>query len=304
MHENNLIIVGSFFDLFPLGRQLPSQGTMPAKFVRHLLLQYDQRFSLDQQLLCLLFNQRQRQAANSVVRARVSSNPKLISELSNIINDENFEQRLQRGIVEPGSSAAQQLLRELMPAIRLAGKKIPYGRIERSECLPEMYSYCNFFGTPSWYWTVAPSDIDSRMVLRLSGVLDENAPAPSFLFRATQVAKDPVSAARFFQLIVESFVECLVNMSPENMRREVKNREGGLFGVRIAAYNVYESQGRGTLHLHGLGWGWIPPQLFTQLAHDPACTAALAEIIDSYVTAQIPEDVRTHATEHQNESVR
>jgi hypothetical protein len=183
--SNDSIILGSFFYLFPLGMKLPSNGSLPDAFVRHLLLQHDHRFERDQQFLCFIFNQKQRHAVTNNVSAKITSNPRLIASLSQLINAPNFNDRLAEAIAQPTSPAARSLLNDVMPAIKLTGKRIPFGPIERGECLSELYAYCQFFGLPTWFWTVSPNDIGSSMVMRIGAMV-----------KASQQLEIPLSAAR------------------------------------------------------------------------------------------------------------
>jgi len=73
--ENDLLFLGAFPDLFLLGRKLPTRGSVPKAFTKHLLRQADNRFGQVDEIVFTLFNQSQRHAAARQIAARVQSDP-------------------------------------------------------------------------------------------------------------------------------------------------------------------------------------------------------------------------------------
>ena len=59
------------------------------------------------------------------------------------------------------------------------------------------------------------------------------------------MASDPVAAAKFFNLVIDSFTSDLLGYNQS---------EGGIFGDPSAFYGCIEEQGTGTLHIHMLVW--------------------------------------------------
>ena len=41
----------------------------------------------------------------------------------------------------------------------------------------------------------------------------------------------------------------------------VSQRECSILGILVGFYGVFETQGRGSLHVHTAVWGGLPPQL-------------------------------------------
>jgi len=54
--HNDELLLGGFPHLFLFGQRIPTHGPLPNRFVSHLLLQHDQRFGRNNDLLFLLFN--------------------------------------------------------------------------------------------------------------------------------------------------------------------------------------------------------------------------------------------------------
>jgi len=68
---------------------------------------------------------------------------------------------------------------------------------------------------------------------------------PSAVERAKIVAKDPVAAAKFFNIVIDAFTSYILGFNQP---------EGGIFGHASAYFGCIEEQGTGTLHIHMLVW--------------------------------------------------
>jgi hypothetical protein len=72
--DNDYLYLSAFSPLFILGRKIPGTGSLPAAFIRHCLLQYDQRFSQSHEFILLAMNQyqaRARRAETHVHHSRI-----------------------------------------------------------------------------------------------------------------------------------------------------------------------------------------------------------------------------------------
>jgi hypothetical protein len=103
-------------------------------------------------------------------------------------------------------------------------------------------------GLPSFYVTINPADVYNPVVKFLDGSeidVDDLLPTdvPNYWHKSVLVAKNPVVAARFFNLYMKAFISALLGYDPDQ-----KNLEGGILGVVKAYYGCVEAQGRGTLH--------------------------------------------------------
>lgn len=141
-------------------------------------------------------------------------------------------------------------LQTLMNNLTSAGKHIrgsPYCKQGyRKEIFGLMIKFC----MPPLWITISPAVVHSPIFLRLAGYeVDLTkitlADIPSAEERAKIVASDPVAAAKFFNLVIESFTSDLLGYNQS---------EGGIFGDPSAFYGCIEEQGTGTLHIHMLVW--------------------------------------------------
>ena len=83
------------------------------------------------------------------------------------------------------------------------------------------------------------------MCLRVAGVsIPMNLPAKlRKRLQRTIITNDPVSAARFFKIIVDAFIKNIVR---------VGDPKGGIFGPCDSYFATTEASGWGALHLHCL----------------------------------------------------
>lgn len=109
-------------------------------------------------------------------------------------------------------------------------------------------------GLPSFYITINPADVYNPIVKFLTGSeidVDSLLPGeePNYWDQSVLVAKNPIVAARFFNVYMKAIISVLLGFDPDQ-----RNLEGGILGVVNAYYGYVEAQGRGTLHCHMLVW--------------------------------------------------
>ena len=126
-------------------------------------------------------------------------------------------------------------------------------------------SYRLLFGPPLLFTTPNFADVCSPLLnLMYRGepvgswrVLEEHAPAmPSTEEMLRRVARDPVSQALFFDLMVELFLEHVLGVDMQQRHADGVASSGGLglFGCVLAFFGPVETQGRGGLHPHMHVW--------------------------------------------------
>jgi hypothetical protein len=116
----------------------------------------------------LLFNEQQRHIACQTTAVKVKSSPELFAQFQEVTTDPHFKEKLQVAIQDPSSLEGKEILRRVSPLIGLTAPKIPFGPMERKKSVAELYAYWTFFNSPTWFFTLAPSDIDSRFIFRLA----------------------------------------------------------------------------------------------------------------------------------------
>ena len=125
-------------------------------------------------------------------------------------------------------------------------------------------SYTNLFGAPLVFTTANIADSRSPVLnLIYMGatvtswrLLEENAPPmPSAAEMRRRVAKDPVSQAIVFDLMMHLFLEHVLGVSRSTFRDGIAASGAfGAFGPVQAFFGPIETQGRGGLHAHMHVW--------------------------------------------------
>ena len=67
-------------------------------------------------------------------------------------------------------------------------------------------------------------------------------------------------------------------------------KDKGMFTTPVAHCTCYETQGRGSLHFHGLLWGGVPPKVLDFIRTDPALVRTAARTLDSQLCAALSAD--------------
>jgi hypothetical protein len=159
----------------------------------------------------------------------------------------------------------------------------------------EIHGFMIEKGLPSFYITINPADVFNPIVKFLAGSeidIDALLPCdiPDYWDQSVLVAKNPVVAARFFNLYMKAFISALLGYDPEQ-----RNLEGGILGVVKAYYSCVEAQGRGTLHCHMVVWlegGLNPDEIkkraLSSDASDTEFCKRLLAFLDDTISNEIP----------------
>ena len=111
----------------------------------------------------------------------------------------------------------------------------------------EIWSLINYLGSPSWYITLSPADIQHPICVYFADTKENFTPTlPPYDERARLVCQNPVAGARFFDFMVCTFLEDVLGVRAD--KRE------GFYGHTSGYYGTVEQQGHLTLHLHMLLW--------------------------------------------------
>ena len=284
--DNDTIIYGSCPHLFLLGKGLQGRkGSVNRNFSSLLMKFYDSRFQRDHRLIFLLFNQLQRhEATRAVAKLGVKNCSKSITEVIEYVTSPSFKSDLKEAVEKPDGKASKKILKVLGPHIRVAGGQIPFSPGARSKCLGELLAMTHLYGLPSFFVTISPADLDAVLIIELAkpaaqalsgdaSAIRQSIRLPDLADRAKLLAENPGHAAAVFHHLMEAISSALYRLDPEAGRRKsnppVSERECSILGIPVGFYGVYETQGRGSLHIHTAVWGGLPPELLVKLAHDP-----------------------------------
>ncbi|KAJ3915078.1 hypothetical protein F5877DRAFT_49249, partial [Lentinula edodes] len=113
---------------------------------------------------------------------------------------------------------------------------------------------------------------------------------PEYWDQALLIARNPVIAAKFFNVYLNAFIHDLLGYDAN-----CSDMTGGVLGLVKGYYGCIEAQGRGTLHCHMMIWleGGLNPNEIRQRAiadpHSDFCRRLIA-FLDDTISNHIPEN--------------
>jgi hypothetical protein len=158
----------------------------------------------------------------------------------------------------------------------------------------------NPFNPPTLWITINPADTQdpiAQVFARVEIDLDNfcKTAGPNNTQRATNVAEDPFSSAKYFHFIVKCILEILFGIT-KNSGGQIDWKEG-IFGKIQSYIGMVEAQGRGILHLHMLLWLKNAPSAMEMKM------ALKSEMFQAKVVAFIKASIRTSIGDISHEEV-
>lgn len=230
--------------------------------IRSLLMMPDRRFQNDRCFAFIVFNHEQIRSSSQggfllTSRKNFASVADTILKLDREALNSIIERGSKGDYVRPQNPAEKQCF-ELMTYVDHIAGHVKGSNTSRKYQRNEIRSLIYAKGAPVFFVTFAPADFKNPLCLVYCGEnidLSDRLPLlRNSNDRLRAIANNPVGAARFFDKVVQLFVDCILR---------VGDSRPGLFGSTDAYYGTVEAQGRLTLHLHTLVWikGSPPPQV-------------------------------------------
>lgn len=253
----------------------------------------------------MVFNvlQRRQVLLNTSVKMKKSTFDNIASDFVGIsANDiEAVTNRVARGDYTTAYTNNEKRVLRLMREVKLINRNMQGSNAARLCMRNEIRSLMISHGFPSFFITINPADIYNPLVKFLAGHdidIDKLLPEdiPNYWDQSVLIAKNPVVAAKFFDIYVKAFIKTILGFDPE--QQDVK---GGVLGVVKAHYGCVEAQGRGTLHCHMLVWlegGLDPNALKKRLLEHPEgeFQQRLIEYLDSVIDTELPMNLNNDET--------
>ncbi|EIW60994.1 uncharacterized protein TRAVEDRAFT_75877, partial [Trametes versicolor FP-101664 SS1] len=201
----------------------------------------DMRFQTDNYFPYICFNHEQiRESATGGYLLTERSNFARVSEkilgvdrnvLDKLMSDAKIGRRSEL------SSESEKNCMEVISLLDHVSCKVPGSISQRRFQRNEIKSMIIAYNVPMFFITFAPADHKNPLCLYYCGLdidLLSNIPdIPSYIERMNAVAENPVACARFFDLLVKTFIKCI-------LRWEDKQGRDGLFGQTLAYYGTVE----------------------------------------------------------------
>jgi len=197
--------------------------------------------------------------------------------------------------------------------------KIPFTNEKRRDTAKKLLAYEKFYGVPNFFITVAVDDIHSITMLRLALSVGSDVDAfpcdvdeflKAFDRRQTtdaesediivrrlglpsqfiDIANDsPAAVARLFEVVCRAICERVFKVAMYEATDELPKT--GALGPLLQAPFVVQTNERGSLHIHMLGFGAsVDAQTLAAVAHDEALHAQIMALVDAFVDTNIPLD--------------
>lgn len=281
--------------LFPYGVGGPEAIRPTALSLRDhvqlLLSSCHHRFRLHTSFLFTAFSILQKRDALSSARVQMnrrasSADIALLQQLTPYDLDQARRQE------ESHQPITNPVVRTLRGHVFGAGRKVAGSNAKRYGFRNEIWSTTVVKGPPNFFVTLNFPDIHDPLTARFAGFsvdLDNFDPnhGPSRAERARYVADDPFACAEYHHFLADAVIKHLFNFSIAGNR--VKSGRGVL-GELDAIYAVWETQNRGSLHLHLLAWSKSGPTCaeMNEKLQDPTFRRSLEELIDATIRAHFP----------------
>jgi hypothetical protein len=261
--------------LFPFGKGGIGHVTHKNKLKeqtrkRNLLMYHDKRFQMDPYFPMIAFNHEQLKSASNASRLLADKSKfNAVKARLNAINPEvvgNIADRLAAGEYVKPVTESERLCFDLVKDLDTVAGHVQGSMTSKKYMRNEIWSTTSFFNAPTWFITLAWADILHPIALYYAQSDTTYRPEMrTSTERYLLMSKNPVSAARFFNFMVKSFLTDVLGW---------KQEECGLFGHTNAYYGTVEQQGRLTLHLHLLLWivNSLSPQEIRKRIMDPSST--------------------------------
>ena len=263
MYDNPQAYPQMFPWLFPYGYGSIGQARLKRRISetehkRHLLMYHDKRFQTDLYFPIIAFNHKQlkagitgshllakRQKFNEISQRLVSLDQAVLSGLVTRLTD---------GEHVRAETEAEKACFAVLEDLDHVGGHVKGSLTSKKYMRNELWSLISFVGAPSWFITLSPADNRHPICLYYADTGEKFSPElRSSAERNRLIAGNPVAAARFFDLMVRSFIKNVLGVDHDHP---------GLYGKTSGYYGTVEQQGRLTLHLHLLLWieGALSPQ--------------------------------------------
>lgn len=184
------------------------------------------------------------------------------------------------------------LVQTLRKHVFVAGRKVSGSNTQRYGYRGQIWSTSIWKNPANWFVTLNFPDVHDPITAKFAGLnvtLDSFNPncGPTRGERVQYVADDPYACAEYHHYLADCVIRYLFNISVSG--NKVKSGPGVL-GELDAVYGVWETQNRGSLHLHLLGWSTNSPTSaeMDQKLRDPEFRRALEKFIDATIRAYLP----------------
>ena len=255
MFDNPQLYPQMFPWLFPygfggLGQSRHKRKLSLLEHKQSLLMYHDKRFQTDLYFPIIAFNHEQISAGitGSFLMAKRQKFGNIVDRLTSLDKMvlKTLTERMAGGEYVRPQTDAEKACFAVLDNLDHVGGHVKGSLTSKKYMRNEIWSLISFTGAPLWFITLSPADSRHPICLYYADTGERFSPEVRLSQdRNRLIASNPVAAARFFDLIVKSFIKNVLGVDQNHL---------GLYGKTAAYYGTVEQQGRLTLHLHLLLW--------------------------------------------------
>ena len=295
--QNDLILGGSFPDLFPVFSQAARQRLkrpLSQQFVTHLFLSRDQRFAQSPEFAFLASNQKRRQEVVEHFRRGKKSE---VRALNVVLNDPRLDAKFDAFEANPTDTRARAYVEYVASLVNLVASAASYSDSARRSALTNMMALYYFHGMPTTHVTTSMKFNDSVLAFQLIlGVERDEALARMKTMSAGErtsiVLANPVACELAFEEFNQARFKHLYGIDKMgNQRcsthRSLGNRPGCAAGRMKSLFGVIEPHANMTSHTHDICWG-----SFLSEALQEKSMEEIVEYLDGLIQTEPPDAPR------------
>lgn len=165
----------AFVTSFPLGQVHDGNKVFSVLQQNHMLSQWHRVIARDRFLIAYMFDEKRRLDTVHGVSAMAKSHSYHFDKAEELINDENFQARLQAALQHPSAKDSKAILKVVSQCLSLSGRNQAQGSQELQYILPRIRELAKTRGPACAFITLAPSMIGNQRLLRMSQIIASNA---------------------------------------------------------------------------------------------------------------------------------
>ena len=318
--NNDELLCKAFPFIFIYGKAYGQPAGLNPTEMKHLLNQFTNVPAVNKELGFLLKDQQGRHGNARKLSSKVKGNPHAFEKFANIVLSKEFRQTLHKAIKDPISKDSRWILRKMLPILQVGGEGNPLGSFATASVASHIYAMSRHYGPGSVFFTIAPDDINNPKTLRLAQRVYNNITFPSVVedpnvflnamstnatvvgqgeieipvgynVRCKGATSNSVATSVEYMDLIHNLWSILLRVKPEKEKKRTTyflQTEPGVFGHLSAVLAVNETQARGSLHMHLIGFGGLCPNLLQKAGDFPEVCKAVSEALDSMYCAEIP----------------
>ena len=219
--------------------------------VKHFLSLVDRRFQEHYSLIFTAFNiiQRRKMLLHTSLKVKHSNFRSWADKFRSISPNaiERVISRLSNGDYTTAHDDEERKVLSLMKEVNMISSHVPGSSASRVAMRNEIRALMMKIGLPSFFITINPADIYNLIVKFLAGEdINIDSLLPEQVLNSWEqsilIMKNPVIAARFFDIFIKVFLSTLLGYDPTQ-----KDLTGGVLGLVKGYYGCVEAQGRGKI---------------------------------------------------------